>query len=70
MIKLNYIYFQFFYNLNTFYQWKELDSFFLNGYRGIRIIDACYKSGKYVMVTIKVTDKTYKMAEFLEKRMK
>ena len=49
---------------------KFLNSFFSNGYRGIRIIDACYKSGKYVMVTIKVTDKTYKMAEFLEKRMK
>ena len=49
---------------------KFLKSFFSNGYRGIRLIDSCFKSGKYVKVTIKVTDKTYKMAEFLEKKMK
>ena len=49
---------------------KFFNSIFLNGFKGIRVIDACYKSGKYVMATIKVTDKTYKMAEFLEKGMK
>ncbi len=49
---------------------KFLKSIFSNGYRGIRLIDSCFKSGKYVKVTIKVTDKTYKMAEFLEKKMK
>jgi len=49
---------------------KFLKSFFSNGYRGIRLVESCIKSGKYVKVTIKVTDKTYQMAEFLEKEMK
>ena len=48
---------------------KFLKSIFSNGYRGIRLIDSCFKSGKYMKVTIKVTDKTYKMAEFLEQKM-
>ena len=49
---------------------KFLKSIFSNGFRGIRLIDSCFKSGKYVKATIKVTDKTYKMAEILEKKMK
>ena len=52
---------------------KELDFFkliFSNGFKGIRLIDSCSKNGKKVKVTIEVTDKTYKLAEFLEKKMK
>ena len=43
---------------------------FSNGFKGISLINSCQKNGKNVMVTVEVTDKTYKMAEFLEKRMK
>ena len=43
---------------------------FSNGFKGINLIDSCQKNGKSVMVTVEVTDKTYKMAEFLEKKMK
>ena len=32
------------------------------------MIDSCQKNGKSVMATVEVTDKTYKMAEFLEKK--
>ena len=52
---------------------KDIDFFkfiFLNGFKGIGLIDSCLKNGKSVMVTVEVTDKTYKMAEFLEKGMK
>ena len=52
---------------------KDIDFFkfiFSNGFKGISLIDSCHKNGKRVMVTIEVTDKTYKMAEFLEKKMK
>tara|TARA_B100000242_G_scaffold81817_1_gene54268 strand:+ start:918 stop:1340 length:423 start_codon:yes stop_codon:yes gene_type:complete len=52
---------------------KDVDFFkfiFLNGFKGISLIDSCQKNGKSIMVTVEVTDKTYKMAEFLEKRMK
>ncbi len=52
---------------------KDIDFFkfvFSNGFKGISLIDSCHNNGKRVMVTIEVTDKTYKMAEFLEKRMK
>ena len=52
---------------------KDIDFFksiFSNGFKGISLIDSCQKNGKSVMVTIEVTDKTYKMAEFLEKQMK
>ena len=52
---------------------KDIDFFkfiFSNGFKGINLIDSCHNNGKRVMVTIEVTDKTYKMAEFLEKRMK
>ena len=50
---------------------KELDFFkliFSKGFKGIRLIDSCSKNGKKVKVTIEVTDKTYKLAEFLEKK--
>ena len=43
---------------------------FSNGFKGINLIDSCQKNGKSVMVTVEATDKTYKMAEFLEKKMK
>ena len=52
---------------------KDIEFFkfiFLNGFKGISLIDSCHNNGKRVMVTLEVTDKTYKMAEFLEKRMK
>ena len=52
---------------------KDIDFFefiFSNGFKGISLIDSCYKNGKSVMVTVEVTDKTYNMAEFLEKKMK
>ena len=52
---------------------NDLDFFnliFSNGFRGIRLIDSCNKNGKSVKVTVEVTDKTYKMAESLEKKMK
>ena len=52
---------------------KDIDFFkfiFSNGLKGISLIDSCQKNGKSVMVTLEVTDKTYKMAEFLEKQMK
>ena len=52
---------------------KDIDFFkfiFSNGFKGISLIDSCQKNGKSVMVTLEVTDKTYKMAEFLEKKMK
>ena len=52
---------------------KDIDFFkfiFSNGYKGISLIDSCQKNGKSVMATLEVTDKTYKMAEFLEKKMK
>ena len=52
---------------------KDLDFFnliFSNGFKGLRLIDSCNKNGKSVKVTVEVTDKTYKMAESLEKRMK
>ena len=52
---------------------NDLDFFnliFSNGFKGIRLIDSCNKTGKSVKVTVEVTDKTYKMAESLEKRMK
>ena len=52
---------------------KDIDFFkfiFSNGFKGISLIDSCQKNGKSVMVTVQVTDKTYKMAEFLEKQMK
>ena len=52
---------------------KDVDFFkfiFSNGFKGISLINSCQKNGKNVMVTVEVTDKTYKMAEFLEKRMK
>ncbi len=52
---------------------KDIDFFkfiFIDGFKGIVLIDSCLKNGKSVIVTVEVTDKTYKMAEFLEKRMK
>ena len=52
---------------------KDIDFFkfiFSNGFKGISLIDSCQKNGKSVMATVEVTDKTYKMAEFLEKQMK
>ena len=52
---------------------KDIDFFkfiFLNGFKGISLINSCQKNGKSVMVTVEVTDKTYKTAEFLERRMK
>ena len=52
---------------------KDIDFFkfiFSNGFKGISLIDSCQKNGKSVMATVEVTDKTYKMAEFLEKKMK
>ena len=52
---------------------KDIDFFkliFSNGFKGINLIDSCLKKGKSVMVTVEVTNETYKMAEFLEKRMK
>ena len=52
---------------------KDIDFFkfiFSNGFKGISLVDSCHKNGRRVMVTIEVTDKTYKMAESLEKRMK
>ena len=52
---------------------KDIDFFkfiFSNGFKGISFIDSCQKNGKSLMVTLEVTDKTYKMAEFLEKKMK
>ena len=52
---------------------KEIDFFnliFSNGFKGISLIDSCLEVGKRAMVTVKVTDKTYKMAEILETRMK
>ena len=52
---------------------KDIDLFkfiFSNGFKGISLIDSCQKNGKSVMATLEVTDKTYKMAEFLEKKMK
>ena len=52
---------------------KDIDFFkfiFSNGFKGISLIDSCQENGKSVMVALEVTDKTYKMAEFLEKRMK
>ena len=51
---------------------KDIDFFkfiFSNGFKGIILIDSCQKNGKSVMATVEVTDKTYKMAEFLEKNM-
>ena len=47
-----------------------LKSIFSNGFRGISLIDSCLDIGKRAMVTVEVTDKTFKMAEILEKRMK
>ena len=52
---------------------KDIEFFkfiFSNGFKGISLIDRCQKNGRSVMVTVEVTDKTYKMAEFLEKKMK
>ena len=52
---------------------KDIDFFkftFSNGFRGVSLIDSCQKNGKSIMATVEVTDKTYKMAEFLETRMK
>jgi len=52
---------------------KDIDFFkfiFSNGFKGINLVDSCHQNGKIVKVTIEVTDKTYKMAEFLEKKMK
>lgn len=52
---------------------KDIDFFkfiFSNGFKGISLIDSCQKNGKSVMATVEVTDKTFKMAEFLEKKMK
>ena len=52
---------------------KDIDFFkfiFSKGFKGISLIDSCQKNGKSVMATVEVTDKTYKMAEFLEKKMK
>ena len=52
---------------------KDIDFFrfiFSNGFKGISLIDSCQNNGRSVMVTVEVTDKTYKMAEFLEKKMK
>ena len=52
---------------------EDLDFFnliFSNGFKGIRLIDSCNKNGKSVKVTVEVTDKTYKLAESLEKKMK
>ncbi len=52
---------------------KDIDLFkfiFSSGFKGISLIDSCQKNGKSLMVTLEVTDKTYKMAEFLEKKMK
>ena len=49
---------------------KDIDFFkfiFSNGFKGVSLIDSCQKNGKSVMATLEVTDKTYKMAEFLEK---
>ena len=49
---------------------KDVDFFkfiFLNGFKCISMIDSCQKNGKIIMATVEVTDKTYKMAEFLEK---
>ena len=50
---------------------KDIDLFkfiFSSGFKGISLIDSCQKNGKSLMVTLEVTDKTYKMAEFLEKK--
>ena len=47
-----------------------LKSIFLNGFKGISLIDSCLDIGRRAMVTVEVTDKTFKMAEILEKRMK
>ena len=47
-----------------------LKSIFSNGFKGISLIDSCLDIGKRAMVTVEVTDKTFKMAEILEKRMK
>ena len=52
---------------------KDIDFFkfiFSKGFKGISLIDSCQKNGKSVMATVEVTDKTYKMAEFLEQKMK
>ena len=52
---------------------KDIDFFkfiFSNGFKGISLIDSCQKNGRSVMVTVEVTDKTYKMADLLEKKMK
>ena len=52
---------------------EDLDFFnliFSNGFKGIRLIDSWNKNGKSVKVTVEVTDKTYKLAESLEKKMK
>ena len=52
---------------------EDLDFFnliFSNGFKGLRLIDSCNRNGKRVKVTVEVTDKTYKMAESLKKRMK
>lgn len=52
---------------------KDIDFFkfiFSDGFKGISLIDSCHQNGKRVMVTIEVTDKTFKMAEYLEKKMK
>ena len=52
---------------------KDIDFFrfiFSNGFKGISLIDSCQNNGRSVMVTVEVTDKTYKMADLLEKKMK
>ena len=52
---------------------KEIAFFkfiFSNGFKGISLIDSCLDIGKRAMVTVEITDKTFKMAEILEKRMK
>ena len=52
---------------------KDIDFFkfiFSNGFKGISLIDSCQKNGRSLMVTVEVTDKTYKMADLLEKKMK
>ena len=52
---------------------KEITFFkaiFSNGYKGISLIDSCLEIAKRAIVTVEVTDKTFKMAEIIEKRMK
>ena len=45
-------------------------SIFSNGFKGISLINSCLEIGKRAMVTVEVTDKTFKMAEILENKMK